>query len=117
MRPTGLWTSLVGDDDADMAEEACPVALQQGQGVRLSASATAHFATLLEQCGLVGVARATTIGILARLRGIVRRAAENEQLLLYLSYPWAFFAESMGRGLKLPFNREQVQSMLVSPLY
>jgi hypothetical protein len=113
LRPTGLWTSLVADEDDTMGEEACPIALQQGQGVRLSVSAASHFATLLEQCGLGGASRATNIDTLVRLRGIVRRTAENEQLLLYLSYPWAFFAESMGRGLKLPFNRDQVHSMLV----
>jgi len=113
LRPTGLWTSLTADDDNEGAEDAPQVLLQQGQGVRLSASAVAHFAALLDQSRLGGVSRATAIDVLARLRGVVRRQAADEQLLLYLSYPWAFFAEAMGRGLKLPFNREQVHSMLV----
>lgn len=112
LRPTGLWTSLTAEDEGD-GEDACAIALQQGQGVRLSVQAIAHFAKLLEQAGLSGVSRAVAIDVLARLRGVVRRKAADEQLLLYLQYPWAFFAEAMGRGLKLPFNREQVHRMLV----
>eukprot|EP00929_Paragymnodinium_shiwhaense_P073944 TRINITY_DN377_c0_g1_i2.p1 TRINITY_DN377_c0_g1~~TRINITY_DN377_c0_g1_i2.p1 ORF type:complete len:2003 (+),score=627.31 TRINITY_DN377_c0_g1_i2:115-6123(+) len=112
LKPTGLWTSLVADDDVDM-DESSAVSLQQGQGVRLSASAAAHFASVLQQCGLVDVSHAIVVDVLARLRGSIRRHAEDEQLLLFLSYPWAFFAEAMGRGLKLPFNKEQTQEMLV----
>jgi len=108
--PTGLWTSLTVED---VGEGAGPIALQQGQGVRLSTLAIDHFATILERAELEDVDRETIIDVLIRLRGVVRRQAEDEQLLLYLAYPWAWFAESMGRGLKLPFSREQVHGMLV----
>ncbi|CAK0851027.1 unnamed protein product [Prorocentrum cordatum] len=110
LRPTGIWSSLTTNE---IGEGAGPILLQQGQGVRLSASACEHFASILEQTELQHVARAKMVAVLARLRGVVRRAAEDDQLLLYLSYPWAFFAESTSRGLKLPFSREQVHRMLI----
>jgi len=108
IRPTGLWSSMTTDGDED-----CPILMQEGQSVRMSASAIERFATLLEKTRIVNVSHATVVNILSRLRGVVRRQAEDQQLLLYLAYPWSWFADSMGRGLKLPFTREQVHSMLV----
>jgi hypothetical protein len=58
------------------------------------------------------VPKAIIVEVLSRLRGVVRRQVEDEQLLLYLQYPWAWFAESMGRGLKLPYAKAKVHSML-----
>jgi len=112
LRPTGLWTALTKGEE-DNEEELGAIALQQGQGVRLSKAAVEHFATLLEQSELEAIPKAVTVRSLARLRGVVRRQVEDEQLLLYLSYPWAWFAEAAGRSLKLPFAREQVHKMLV----
>jgi len=111
LKPTGLWTSLTEADADD--EEAPPIVLQQGQGVRLTKSAAEHFATLMDIPELCRVSRSTVINTLLRLRGVVRRMAEDEQLLLYLAYPWAWFADHISRGLKLPFGREQVHNMLV----
>eukprot|EP00438_Fugacium_kawagutii_P015883 Skav206407 [mRNA] locus=scaffold2210:163632:183175:+ [translate_table: standard] len=51
------------------------------------------------------------IEVLKRLRGVVRRQVEDEQLLMYLLYPWAWFSES-NRQLKLPYGREKVHEML-----
>jgi len=72
-----------------------------------------HFATLLERTELQQLRKATITEVLSRLRGVVRRQVEDEQLLLFLAYPWAWFAESMGRGLKLPFGKDRVHKMLV----
>jgi hypothetical protein len=108
LRPTGLWSSLSGE-----GEEAMPIVLQTGQSVRLSAAAVDFFASLMERAQIVRFSRAKVVDVLSRLRGVVRRQAEDEQLLLYLAYPWAWFADSLGRGLKLPFTREQVHKMLV----
>ncbi|CAE8611331.1 unnamed protein product [Polarella glacialis] len=110
LRPTGMWSSLTAGEEG---EGPGAIALQQSQGVRLSAAAVDHFSTLLEKSQLSFVPKAIIVEVLSRLRGVVRRQVEDEQLLLYLSYPWAWFAESMGRGLKLPYSREQVHSMLV----
>jgi len=110
LRPTGLWYGL---SDDKVEEETCPIVLQQGQSVRLSVQAVEFFATLLEQTKTVKVPRAVVTDVLRRLRGSVRRQVEDEQLLLYLAYPWAWFADVAGRGLKLPFSREQVHSMLI----
>jgi len=81
----------------------------------LSAPAVAHFAALLDQAGLLrGVSRAVAEASLRRLRGVIRRQVEDEQLLLFLAYPWAWFSEPMGRGgLRLPFGKERVHEMLV----
>jgi len=113
LKPLGLWTSLTASEDD--IHEACPISLQQGQGVRLTGTAVKHFAMLLEQADLVGgTPRAMVETILRRLRGVVRRQVEDEQLLLYLAYPWAWFSESMGRGgLRIPFGKERVHEMLV----
>lgn len=111
LHATGLWTTLTAEDAGD---EAGPIMLQQGQGVRLSAEAVEYFALLLEQSGsLGGAAREHAVLALSRLRGVVRRVAEDEQLLLYLAYPWAWFSEAMGRGLKLPYTREEVHQKLI----
>ena len=106
LRPTGLWSSLTAGE-ADGA-----IALQQGQGVRLSAAAVEHFSTLLEKTQLSSMPKIIILEVLSRLRGVVRRQVENEQLLFYLLYPWAWFSESMGRGLKLPYGRDKVHAML-----
>lgn len=110
LRPTGLWSTLTANEADDGP---CAIALQQGQGVRLSAAAVDHFSTILERSQLTFVPKAIIMEVLSRLRGVVRRQVEDDQLLLYLQYPWAWFAESMGRGLKLPFSRKQVHAMLV----
>jgi len=110
LAPMGLWTSLTADE---VGEGPGPIMLQQGQGVRMSHAAIDHFATLLARSDLEGTPHTTIVEVLGRLRGVVRRQVLDEQLLLYLSYPWAWFAESMGRGLKLPFSREQTHQMLV----
>lgn len=75
----------------------------------------AHFAALLDQAGLLqGVSRAVAEASLRRLRGVIRRQVEDEQLLLFLAYPWAWFSEPMGRGgLRLPFGKDRVHEMLV----
>ena len=106
LRPTGLWSSLTASE-ADGA-----IALQQGQGVRLSAAAVEHFSTLLEKTQLSSMPKIIILEVLSRLRGVVRRQVEDEQLLFYLLYPWAWFSESMGRGLKLPYGRDKVHAML-----
>ena len=101
-----MWATLTADG---------PIALQQGQGVCLSKTAVEHFATLLVKAQLTPLPtlpKATIVEVLSRLRGVVRRQVEDEQLLLYLLYPWAWFSESMGRGLKLPYGREKVHAML-----
>ena len=107
LRPTGLWSALTaGEGDGG------PIALQQGQGVRLSAAAVEHFSTVLEKTQLSSMPKIIILEVLSRLRGVVRRQVEDEQLLFYLLYPWAWFSESMGRGLKLPYGRETVHAML-----
>ena len=104
--PAGLWATLTASDGGAFA------ALQQGQGVRLSATAVDHFASILVKSHMSMVPKGIIVEVLKRLRGVVRRQAEDEQLLLYLLYPWAWFSESMGRGLKLPYGREKVHEML-----
>ena len=107
LRPTGLWSSLTaGEGDGSS------IALQSGQGVRLSAAAVEHFATVMERTGLSSMPKIIILEVLSRLRGVVRRQVEDEQLLFYLLYPWAWFSESMGRGLKLPYGKEKVHTML-----
>ena len=86
-------------------------ALQPGQGVRLSAVAVDHFATILVKSQMSNLPKGIVVEVLKRLRGVVRRQVEDEQLLLYLLYPWAWFSESM-RQLKLPYGREKVHEML-----
>jgi len=109
LRPTGLWTTLTANEED--GDSNLPIALQQGQGVRLSAPAVSHFAALLDQAGLLlGISRAATEISLRRLRGVVRRQVEDEQLLLFLAYPWAWFS---GSGIRLPFGKDRVHEMLV----
>lgn len=110
LRPTGLWYAM-GDDKAE--EEACPILLQQKQAVRLTDQAVDFFAALMERAKTVKVPKATIVDVLRRLRGTIRTQAEDEQLLLYLAYPWAWFADIQRQSLKLPFSREQVHSMLI----
>mmetsp|Transcript_37715 Transcript_37715/g.87108 ORF Transcript_37715/g.87108 Transcript_37715/m.87108 type:complete len:1671 (+) Transcript_37715:82-5094(+) len=106
--PTGLWTSLTSHD-----RDAASIVLQQGQGVRLTPAAIDVFATLLDRADLIsGISKQTAIESLSRLRGVVRRKAEDEQLLLFLAYPWAWHHD-VGKSMKLPFNQEQVHTMLV----
>eukprot|EP00933_Yihiella_yeosuensis_P032137 TRINITY_DN2571_c0_g1_i1.p1 TRINITY_DN2571_c0_g1~~TRINITY_DN2571_c0_g1_i1.p1 ORF type:complete len:1266 (-),score=369.82 TRINITY_DN2571_c0_g1_i1:285-4022(-) len=111
LRPTGLWSTLTANEGDDGASGA--IALQQGQGVRLSSAAVDHFATLLEKSAQCPVPKPVMVEVLTRFRGVVRRQVEDDQLLLYLQYPWAWFSENMGRGLKLPYSREQVHEMLM----
>jgi len=109
LRPTGLWSSLTAQE---AGEGPGNIALQQNQGVQLSAGAVDHFSTLLERTQLSSVPKNVIREVLSRLRGVVRRQVEDDQLLLYLQYPWAWFSEAMGRGLKLPYSRNQVHTML-----
>jgi len=109
LRPTGLWSSLTANESG---EGPGAIALQQGQGVRLSPAAVEHFASLLEKAQTIAVQKPVMVEVLRRLRGVVRRAVEDEQLLLYLQYPWAWFSEGMGRGLKLPYSKTQTHAML-----
>ena len=101
----GLWATLTTSDGGAFA------ALQPGQGVRLSAVAVDHFATVLVKSQMSNLPKGIVVEVLKRLRGVVRRQVEDEQLLLYLLYPWAWFSESM-RQLKLPYGREKVHEML-----
>lgn len=113
LHPTGLWTALTSGDKESGGG---PIGIQQDQGVRLSAKAVEHFATLMERAELAPVPRELVVQVLGRLRGVVRKQVEDEQLLMYLQYPWAWFAEGLqakGKDLKLPFNREQVQMQLM----
>ena len=103
LRPTSLWATLTSSNEA--------MTLQQGQGVRLSPAAVEHFTTLLMKTQLTLLPKSTIVEVLSRLRGVVRRHVEDEQLLLYLLYPWAWFSESMGR-VKLPYGREKVHELL-----
>jgi len=108
LSPTGLWTSLTSHD-----RDASPVVLQQGQGVRLSPASIDLFATLLDRADLIsGIPKETAVETLKRLRGVVRRKAQDEALLLYLAYPWAYHHD-VGKSMKLPFSQEQVHNMLV----
>lgn len=108
--PTGIWTPLTAHDGE---VEAGPISLQQGQSVRLSSKAADVLATLLESSEMVPMSHATIFDVLHRLRGVIRQQAEDEKLLLYLSYSWAWHTDALGRGLKLPFGRDQVHKMLV----
>jgi len=61
-----------------------------------------------------GASRVIVEASLGRLRGVVRRRVEDEQLLLYLAYPWACFSDPGTKaGLRLPFGKERVHEMLV----
>ena len=107
LRPTSLWATLTSSNEA--------MTLLHGQGVRLSPAAVEHFTTLLMKTQLTLLPKTTIVEVLSRLRGVVRRHVEDEQLRLYLLDPWAWFSESMGR-VKLPYGREKVHEILSQEL-
>jgi len=113
LRPTGLWTPLTTGEEDDNTSN---IGMQTGQGVRLTDGAVRHFAMLMDQADLApGVSRSRIETVLRRLRGTIRRSVQDEELLLFLAYPWAWFSEPMARGgLRLPFSRPEVHQRLIS---